>query len=600
MAMRLSVIAVIAICFAAKAGAHSGDPAPSCTTMTTCLEQFHALDPGTDDNGGLDGAQQALSAGLESLSPAPIVTLIQLLDDPGVKRRNVAAHALGALKAREAVPALMRHVGDTSWADWALASIGDARAILAMLKQLGDLHGGGDAIARFGSVGVAALAKVLVDPHASVVAQHGAMSGMTSHSVDDDVDVSEAVAILRRAIPVTDERLDWIVIVLASFGPRAAAAIPELRALRGTSAVARVERTVQLGQGATSTSSMPDIDIVLVRLGDAEPVRRVAEQLRSEERWAFYASLDALSSLGPRAVSAVPPLTDLLRHGTFKQQAVAARLLGSIGDPSTTKELVAAFDVRSWRVAGEAARALGQLGEAAGVDAATALAALRDTHWSAVVRDIANVAYRQTCGEHIDVAQTEEAWGSLDRGFETDVRHGGITCAFARVDGGSTRWKARLDGRWFELQNLFDGPPLPTPLPGELTPRYGSGQIFVSGDSTFVARHGGEWEGDLHVVEGGVATRLANRNTSGLVHIGADVFAVGGLAHLGMNEGMVTRVRRVDGHWQARELVELPGDPRALAVVDGRLVVGILGPETLVIDVDGTVHAVPCSIVGPQ
>lgn len=55
-------------------------------------------------------------------------------------------------------------------------------------------------------------------------------------------------------------------------------------------------------------------------------------------------------------------------------------------------------------------------------------------------------------------------------------------------------------------------------------------------------------------------------NVQGLVHLGADVLAFEGLAHLGLDEGRVVRIHRGrDGRWRATTFATLPGAPAAIA-----------------------------------
>ena len=56
------------------------------------------------------------------------------------------------------------------------------------------------------------------------------------------------------------------------------------------------------------------------------------------------------------------------------------------------------------------------------------------------------------------------------------------------------------------------------------------------------------------------------QNVHALVRLGGDVLAFEGLAHLGMDEGMVLRIHRGDaGRWRATTFAMLPGAPEAIA-----------------------------------
>jgi hypothetical protein len=84
---------------------------------------------------------------------------------------------------------------------------------------------------------------------------------------------------------------------------------------------------------------------------------------------------------------------------------------------------------------------------------------------------------------------------------------------------------------------------------------------------------------------------LLSENVKAIHRLGAHVVAVTGLAHLGIDEGMLYRVQRApDGELAALPWKRLPGAPRRSGLLDdGSLFVGCHG-GAVVIRADGTLH----------
>lgn len=481
----------------------------------------------------------------------------------------------------------------------------DPVALAALVRDLDDpLSNSADEIARFGSAGATALARELVRKNASSLVQHHAAQGLAHDRFKDAdvvVDVSEAVDILRRALPHADERLDLILAALGHFGDRASAAIDDVRALRTTIAPGEQrQRTTTFAHGSTVTTVLPDLDQLLLQIGDDDAVIPVARQIPTHP----YAPMRLLAARGPRAAAAVPLLLDIVAHGDQALQARAAYTLGEIGDPSASAALIAALDSTSWRVVLDATHALGRIGIDAGPAARAHLETLRDQHWSAVVRGMADVAVRLVVGEHVD---DPDVWY-----LETRDHHG-FACAGMRRVGGE-RWhepEVQLAERWSTLSTTVDDgtdtrlmsdTTITAALPAlNITP-----VVFTLpvDDGVLVARDAGEWGGDLHHVgNDGRVVKLIDDNTWRLRRIGNDIFAFTGLVHLVLNNGALFRIRRDDEKgWQAAHVVELPGAPM---VVRGgpssrTLLVVAFPAQGLVVEVDAAIDDVirplPCRL----
>jgi HEAT repeat protein len=598
----MRVVVVVALVLAsAEVRASCSEVPPSCDTLPACVETFHAL-PVQADNGGLDEQMQGIAAGFVALAPASIPEVLRLLDDPDPRRRNTAADVLGTLRAREAVPALLRHLDDTRWASWALGRVGDERALPALLHQLERPTGDGAAIGRFGRAGATALARALVDAHATDTVRSNAAQALTE--LDADVDVGDAVDVLRRALPTANAHLDHLLNVLQSFGTRAAAAIPEVRAAR-TRVEARegVTRTALSTESFSSFVTMPRIADVLLALGDTAVVVEVAARFWSDPVGTHM----RLAEQGPRAAAAVPILVDALERGPWRIQADAAHALGFIGDDTAAPTLVRALSSRSWVVVFESARALGRIGVDVGAEAAAHLATLRDEHWSAVVRDAADVALRRVTGEQIDEVNDNtdhRAEGGWVHGPPCDVVGDLETMQappdrYARVGRGWVNVSLSDVDHDDDHDDTIDSALLQR-LPALAVP--GDVRAVVVDGATIIGRDAGEWIGDLHVIDPrGVATKLLADNVLGLRKVGDVVVVFTGLAHMGTDEGAVFRVQRDNDGWHAVPLVALPEAPyRIRAVPHANAFVVVGERNAAIVGVDGTIEAVACRLAEPR
>jgi hypothetical protein len=106
----------------------------------------------------------------------------------------------------------------------------------------------------------------------------------------------------------------------------------------------------------------------------------------------------------------------------------------------------------------------------------------------------------------------------------------------------------------------------------------------------------GEWGGELVLLdETGRSRRLVDDNIGGLAPLGARVVAIGGLAHLSSNRGLVYEViRDAKGNWSAHPWRVLPGAPWGSALEsDGSLLIDTNG-GTVVLSPDGRLRMATC------
>jgi hypothetical protein len=404
---------------------------------------------------------------------------------------------------------------------------------------------------------------------------------------DDDVDLGAAVSILAAALATGDRQLQGdIVDVLRAFGLRARDAIPQVRALLPT----------------VDEATRNDIVNALVEIGDVDGVVSVAEQLRTDP----WRTARALEALGPQAAAAVPVLRDVVVTGDWLQQAVAARALGAIEDASAVDVLVAALESRSWRVVQAAAVALGKIGAASSSSSSSSsslivatdqLYALRDRHWSLLVRDAADTSLRQLAGETVQ-PRDDDDW-TEDHGLacvptEPASSFDEPPQRFVRVGG---RWVV-VDERWLPGTEPLVGRPqdaLPptVALPALAVPVIPA--VLEVDDGWLVARDAGEWGGDLLFVRrDGVISVVVHGNVRQVVRLDGVVYAIGGIAHMFTDAGTIWRLEHRAG-WHAEQLAELPHAPTDAAVIDGRLVV-VSSDEASDVAPDGSLHLLPCRL----
>lgn len=560
-------------------------PVPACTVLSDCLSLLATTASQNHYRGGLDEDAVALSAGFEGLKPAPIADLVRALENDDRRKRDIAAHALGRLRARSAVPALVRHLEDTGWASWALGAIADPIAIPPLIDRLAKMDGAGEALTRIGASGIEAIAVALVKSR-SVEERQGAVHALAMITGDDD-DASGAVSILQRSLSRADPELKRDILVVArALGPRASALIPEVRALR---------------RKATRTDERESLDAILVRLGDESPVAELAKRMWTDSLTTHM----ALADLGPRAAAAVPTLIEVLQHGSWAQMEDAAHALGLIGDPRASGVLIAALDVPSWRVNNEAARALGRIGAQA-PQAVERLQELREDHWSKAVRGTAAVALRHVQGETVaDDGERGVTQVVADHRAEGSEDHG-LTCTpndspFTVVEQPPRR-EVKLGADWFEVDASFmptsdTKQPLPVSvvLPPLAVPV--DNVVFGVEDGWLVARHAGEWGGDiLFVRRDGTVENIFSGNTLGFVRLEGALFALTGLAHLGLDSGALVQLVPNGRSWRTKPVVALPHAPYGFRKQwrGAHEEVMVLSEDPALVSADGRITLIPC------
>lgn len=376
--------------------------------------------------------------------------------------------------------------------------------------------------------------------------------------------------------------------VLHAFGRSAAAAIPEVRALR---------------RQASDLDTQQQLDLLLIRLGDTAAITTFARRMWTEPIVVHM----LLADLGPEAAPAVPELLQVLRYGAPEHQADAAHALGIIGDVRAIAPLVEQLRSRHWRTVDEAARALGRIGPPARGEAWRALAAVRDGHWSRFVRDAASVAQGRLSGE----PPAEAPLADDETRVVSDHRRAGgedhgLVCApeydTALPADRPPRCEIRLGGRWQEVDEAPEPPTGAALPPGTVLPpfhEFGNVSVVEVANGWLVGRDAGEWGGDLVFVRrDGSSERIFTGNVQAMVHIEGDLLAVTGLSHLDLDESALLQLWSDGLSWHAEPVAELPHAPYVsrLDPLTGKLIV-VSAYEAALVDRDGAIELLPCRFV---
>lgn len=99
----------------------------------------------------------------------------------------------------------------------------------------------------------------------------------------------------------------------------------------------------------------------------------------------------------------------------------------------------------------------------------------------------------------------------------------------------------------------------------------------------------GEWGGEL-VFKGDKqqSGKIFEENVEGLFRLGGRTIAVTGLAHLGLNDGMIYELNFVEGKWSASPWRALPGAPRRSGKLkNGEVMVATYGGGIIILSEDG-------------
>lgn len=587
--------------------AHSESPATHCETLSACIDRIGELGriPGTFS--GLKPEHQAVINSVLSFGEAAVPPLVELLSDPNQGVANLAAAALRDAPRIDPkyLPAIRAGLDrELGWLAPALGRMHDSEAAR-------------EAVARF----------------------------LTSRSSPDNQEAYAVRLCGALAIPFILEAADCgdrcgardhqlLAHALHQMGPeRALAANGLLDIARRAStshevaegALWMISRLGEQGRGIESElldlrETRPELrnllDAALIGVGSPLAGEIYAQSLRAGPN---YLLLRDLAETGAAGRSAGQVVTELLRHPDWEIRIAAARTLGFIGYDESADALIALLDdpadVRLHWVAVES------LGRLHAQSARTALERVSRVHWYPPVRTAASRALAHIADEtpyasefHPDNFPVEFfAYESMGDSLQACKQ----PALAVRPEPPDRKLYAEsapeaLKALAFKTVQLSYGPPddvMPDPETGIVTVtaegavehRRELTQIPAMAlrvaDGWIAGSNRGEWGGELvFISDSGTQQIIADTNVEDVYLLGDRLVAVTGLAHLGMNDGMLLQIIRSEsGIWTSTPWRSLPGAPQSSMLVEtGELLVNVFNGGSVLISDDGGMRMLPC------
>ncbi|MBS1532344.1 MAG: hypothetical protein JSU01_18730 [Bacteroidetes bacterium] len=133
----------------------------------------------------------------------------------------------------------------------------------------------------------------------------------------------------------------------------------------------------------------------------------------------------------------------------------------------------------------------------------------------------------------------------------------------------------------------------PNTLPFKIDPKlrrksFYRGKICIihAGDGYLVGNDRGEWGGDLYWFsnDGKKYYKVSDDEVKQFVTRDNQIFAIQGLAHLGLSEGSIIRIEKINMKWVAKEYLKLPTAPEAVVLDKNKNFIIITSKSLLKID----------------
>ncbi|MBC8069871.1 MAG: HEAT repeat domain-containing protein [Deltaproteobacteria bacterium] len=331
------------------------------------------------------------------------------------------------------------------------------------------------------------------------------------------------------------------------------------------------------------------------------------------DSWALWDTFDLLGTEadpllpGVRALAMRRPKLDPRFH---RYDYDAIRRLGTRKDRGAIPMLLEILvDHRDWRAQELAAQSLGEIG----VDANASAQALDDVaraHWSTYVRDMSTWAAARVRGE-ARTSPPERAWDHWPHDERCPMGYKGQGSGdlfAANMRRQRWPWRTTVGEQTITLTDpQHTRPVLPTELREiDLSAHFpdvaGAGArlgeeataIWSLRRGSVIGTNFGEFGGSLWwISRRGRVRHLAEANVKDIVQVGDALYAVEGLAHLGLDEGSLIRIEATPQGVRAQPVLKLPGNPVAWWVRGDELWVGTEG-GLFAIDPDLHIRALPC------
>jgi hypothetical protein len=331
-----------------------------------------------------------------------------------------------------------------------------------------------------------------------------------------------------------------------------------------------------------------------------------------------YLLLRDVAEMGPAAGDAGPIITQLMEHPESKIRVNAVRALGFLKFKPAEKQIISILqNSNDIQLAWVSATALGMIGLDSSLDS---LQQFGLKHWYPAVRDASELAMElikskkdydsnyhknnfafdffqydhlnvKGC-ENVSINQIEESSDSklYKRQAEKQLKalqYDSYILSYGASDEEEQNEKDP-DGiievnQYNMVEHREDIKQIP-----DFALRVNDG--WLTGSSR------GEWGGELvYIPDDGKAVKLMSENIKDVYEFGDRYVVVGGLAHLGMNRGMIYSVLRNAGEWHVEPWLNLPGAPESSWFVEtGELLVNTYGGGTILINANGNLRMAPC------
>jgi HEAT repeat protein len=566
--------------------------AESCATLEVCLAKFPSV---ASDDPGISPEQNALAEAVQRFGPSAIPSLLQLLESRQKGVSTLAGYTLRDIEGLgpEHLPPLMkaRRNGD-GWIPPAIARIGTPEAIDFLLNDLRK------------------------DPETNTQVTW-ALEKLGSKA-------APGLANLLRCTETCDESVFGAAIfVFSEMKEKAASAVPALLQIAGDDKFTPSSRRSAISAiGEIGKSAQPDVpqlialkkrvpmlkstvDSALANIGVAEAVSALLETLAADPQ----SALRRIAKLGSNGSAAGPAVIGYLGDQRWDVRVAAADTLGRIAYAPAEPDLRSALtDLDDWRLVYSAVLALAHLKANGSIEA---LKQVRDSHWYPPVRNVAASAMN-----HIEsgtpVAESE--WWHF-----AAVNGAPPSCSrvTAKAIMETKERKMYSKDHLFEMARLAYESAKRTYTPSELANSHKGGQTNDEANSSepvdrkrqipsvalkvpdgwLAGTDHGEWGGQLiHMPADGPSEVLFEENIQDIFLLGNQLVAISGLAHLGMNNGMLLRIEKNrSGHYAAIPWKRLPAAPDTSWLVEGGgLLVNTQKGGSVMVDAAGRIRMAKC------
>jgi HEAT repeat protein len=537
---------------------------------------------------GIGEPEQGLAKAIQAYGKAAIPRLLALLEDERPDTKKLAAYTLrdiSGLSDADVPPLLKALAAGEQWVAPALGRIGSPTALEGLFKELEFHPGAENQVAYAFKLAERKSVPILLKPFDCAKDCNRELLGAVA-SILGELGPDAIGAVARLTDVATDEHRPMparcsAIEALGNIGESAVSAAPALE---------RLARKVPRVFGGA-------VQEALMGMKSPAAVKPLVAKLRREPDANV---LQEIAQLGLSGKGAGPSTVPLLKSGKWDVRVAAARALGYIGYIEGAPALIAALkSEEDWQLVFASAESLGRMRVASAADPLQAIA-LR--HWYPPVREAARKASEVIAGREAYVSR----WHPDNFSFEFfDVEHAGrdvAPCVAPSDERPSFLPDADLQ-RALTLSVAYDavvvgygagpgGRPERHEFPKKQTP---SAALQVE-DGWLLGGSRGEWGGELiHTDSRGRQIMVLDDNIHGLARLGRRVVALGGLAHLSMNAGVVYEAARdTHGRWAARPWRVLPGAPFGSEMqADGHWLIHANGGSVL-LSPDGTLAMAKC------